>query len=135
MTQDNDLPEIRLDASDLYLEEMFTDRRVGSLRRLTPVDTEGNPDASRPTRYVGQAQLMTPAGALPLSFEIEAGSLAEALDKFPEAAQLGMEQTIRELQEMRREAASQIIMPDAGGPGGPGGMGGAGGGFGGLQMP
>jgi hypothetical protein len=59
---------------------IFTDRRVGTIQRLAPVTPDGQPDPSRPVLYVGQAQVMTPAGALPLSFEIPASSLAEAVD-------------------------------------------------------
>ena len=39
--------EIKLDPAALFLEEVFTDRRVGTIRRLTPVDGNGAPDPSR----------------------------------------------------------------------------------------
>ena len=76
-----------MNAADLYSEEMFTDRRVGTIQRLTPVTAEGARDEGRPVLYVGQAQVMTPAGALPLSFEIPAASLAEAIEGFGPAAE------------------------------------------------
>ena len=75
----NPMPEFKLDANDLYTEEVFTDRRVGSIRRLQPVSADGQPDAGRPVLFVGQTQILTPMGALPLTFEIPAGSLGEAL--------------------------------------------------------
>ena len=135
MIQD-ELPEIKLDADGLYREESFTDRRSGILRRLTPVKRDGSDDESRPVLYLGQTQLMTQMGALPVSFEMEAASLEEALEKFPEAAKVGIRETIEEIQEMRRDAASSIVVPEAGGGGfGGGGMGGPGGGGGGIQMP
>ncbi len=116
------LPEFKLETNDLYTEETFTDRRVGSIRRLQPVTADGQPDAARPMLFVGQTQILTPMGALPLSFEIPAATLREALDRFPVEAQKALEETARELQEMRREQASSIVVPEAGmGLGGAGG--------------
>src|SRR6478609_4313473 len=115
MAQDQQLPEIKLDISQLYREEIFTDRKAGTLRRLTPVLADGNTDASRHVLYSGQTQLLTPAGVLPLAFELEATSLEDACTKFPEAVKIAIEQAIEEAREMRREAASRIVVPEAGG--------------------
>lgn len=106
-------PDLKMNADGLYREEMFTDRRVGTIQRLVPVDAAGNPDATRQALYVGQAQLMTRAGPLPLSFEISAGSLREAADQFGDAATAAVEEAMQRLEEMRREAASSIIVPDS----------------------
>lgn len=119
-TQDLGLPDIRIDQDALYREETFTDRRAGTLRRLVPVLPDGSPDASRPILWLGQTQLMTPGGVLPLGFEIDAKDLAEAVAKFPAAVRQALEDAINEAQEMRREAASRIVVPDAGGIPGPG---------------
>lgn len=126
MAASNDVPEVRLDSANLYREEIFTDRHAGTVRRLTPVTESGATDPSRPTLFSGQTQLLTPAGILPLSFEIPADTLQEALQKFPEGVREAIEQAIDEAREMRREAASRIVVPEAGalgaGPGaGPGG--------------
>lgn len=119
MAQDSQLPEIKLDPAHLYREESFTDRRAGTLRRLVPVDAQGRDDASRPTIYEGHTSLMTPSGALPLQFEIDASSLEEALRKFPDAAREALEHTLEELRRLQREAQSSIVVPGAGGiPGG-----------------
>ncbi|HEX6265767.1 MAG TPA: hypothetical protein VFZ81_02595 [Burkholderiales bacterium] len=122
--------DIKVDPKALYLEEVFTDRRVGTIRRLTPVNGEGVRDQSRPVLYVGETQVLTPAGALPIGFEIGAGSLEEAAQKFGDLAREAIERTVKELQELRRQAASSIVVPQ--GPLPP--MGGAGGG-GKIQMP
>ena len=122
--------EIRVDPKQLYLEEIFTDRRVGTIRRLTPVDKDGNRDKARAVLYVGETQVLTPAGALPIAFEIGAGSLEEAAEKFGSLAKEAIERTVKELQELRRQAASQIVIPQGGMPP----MGGAGPG-GKIQMP
>ena len=119
MAQEQQLPEIKLDISQLYREEIFTDRKAGTLRRLVPVLADGNADSSRPVLYSGQTQLLTPAGVLPLAFELEATSLEDACNKFPDAVKIAIEQAIEEAREMRREAASRIVVPDAGGMGGP----------------
>jgi hypothetical protein len=132
MSSEHQMPEMNMDPAALYREEVFTDRKIGTIRRLVPVQRDGSTDESRDVRYMGQTQLMTPVGALPLSFEIEAGSLGEAAEKFGDGAQAAAEQAIEELQEMRREAASSIVTPGSGGFGGGGGLGGPGGG---IQMP
>ncbi|MBI3937740.1 MAG: hypothetical protein HY323_12250 [Betaproteobacteria bacterium] len=116
-----------MDAAALYLEEVFTDRKVGTLRRLTPVKSDGSPDAGRQVAYVGEAQLLTSVGALPITFEIDAKSLDEAIRKFAGAAKEAVERTVRDLQDLRRQAASSIVVPQGGMGGlGPGGK---------IQMP
>ncbi len=52
---------------------------------------------------------------LPLGFDIEAATLQEALDRFPEAVKQALDEAIEEAREMRREQASRIVVPDAGG--------------------
>jgi hypothetical protein len=113
-----------MDANDLYREDVYSDRKVGTIRVMTPVKRDGSPDPTRASVYVGQAQIMTPAGVLPLSFEIEAKSLTEACAGFADGAKVAFEETMKELQEMRRQQASSIVIPDAGaaatlGQGGP----------------
>jgi hypothetical protein len=109
-----------MDSSQLYREETFTDRRVGTIRRLTPVTADGADDANRPVLYVGQAQVMTPMGAVPISFELDGATLGAAIAKFGEAAELAVQQTVRELQELRREQASSLVIPDSAGGAMPG---------------
>jgi|SRR5687767_8877763 hypothetical protein len=103
--------DIKVDPKALYLEEVFTDRRVGTIRRLTPVTGDGARDAARAVLYVGETQVLTPAGALPIGFEIGAGSLEEAAQKFGDLAREAIERTVKELQELRRQAASSIVVP------------------------
>ena len=115
MAAQNDLPEVQLDLKALYREDVFTDRRAGSIRRLTPVTADGSVDPARPVLFSGQTQLLTPAGVLPLGFEIEAATLEEALKKFPDGVRVALEQAIDEARELRREAASRIVVPEVGG--------------------
>ena len=122
--------EASMDANNLYREEIVTDRKVGTLRMMTPIKTDGTADTARPTLYIGEAQIMTQAGPLPINFEIEGKNLTEVVANFGDAAKEGVERTVRELQELRRQQQSSIVVPGAGGMGGMGGMGG-----GKLQLP
>ena len=117
MAQEPGLPDIQVDVDALYREDMFTDRKAGTIRRLTPVNSAGEPDASRPVLYSGQTQLLTPGGVLPLSFDIEAGSLPDAVARFPAAVHAALEAAIEEAREYRREASSRIVVPEIGGGG------------------
>jgi hypothetical protein len=129
--------EVRMDPANLYREEIVTDRQVGTIRVLTPIKIDGLADTTRKVLYVGETQVLTPAGMLPIAFEIDAPTLAQAIEKFGDGVKEAVERTIREIQELRREAASSIViprgMPGGGGLGGPGGQGLGGGGGGGPR--
>ena len=107
-------PEIKVDLDNLYREEIFTDMKVATLRRLTPVKSDGRVDAARKTIFVGQTQVMTRAGMLPVEFGIEAQSIDEAAGKFPQAVQEAVEEMIDEARRMQREQASSLIIPGGG---------------------
>ena len=118
------ISDMTMDAASLYREEIYTDRKVGTLRVLQPVKSDGSPDTLRKTVYQGEAQLMTNMGPLPISFDVPAVSLSEAVAKYAEAAKEGVAHAMRELAEMRRQASSSIVIPQGGAlpPGGmPGG--------------
>ena len=114
MPQGSQTTDATMDASNLYREEVITDHRVGTIRHLIPIKSDGTPDTGRQERYVGQAQIMTAAGPMPLNFDIDARSLEEAIGKFGDAAKVAVEHTVEELKELQREAASSIVIPDAG---------------------
>ncbi|MGH8034708.1 MAG: hypothetical protein ACREO9_05735 [Lysobacterales bacterium] len=116
--------EISMDPAGMFREETFTDNAVGTLRRLIPVSPNGEPDRTRTEQYIGSTQVMTNAGPLPLSFQIEANSMSEAIASFGAGAKAAFEQTMAELREMQRQQASSIVIPGAGGGMG-GGLGGS----------
>jgi len=126
------MSDAAMDAASLYREEIYTDRKVGTLRVLQPVKSDGTPDPARRTVFQGEAQLMTNMGPLPISFDIDAATLADAIAGYAEATKAGIERAMREIQEMRRQASSSIVLPPAGATLGPGG--GLGGG-GKIQIP
>src|SRR5687768_14868612 len=103
----------KMDEKDLWREEVFTDRKVGTIRRLTPVDANGAADPSRKTLFIGEASLMTPAGALPLSFEIPGETLSDAVAGYAAAVQLAFQETMEELKELRRKASTSIVTPQS----------------------
>jgi hypothetical protein len=118
--------EPEMDPATLYQEEVFTDRKMGAIRRLTPVTGTGAPDSARAILYIGQAEIMTNMGPVPINFEIEATTLGEAAAGFGPAAAVAIERTVQQIQEMRRQAASQLVVPQGGIPnltGGPPGRG------------
>jgi hypothetical protein len=122
----------QMDPEGLYQEDNFTDRRVGAIRRLAPVRADGSPDPSRPVLFIGQAEIMTNMGPVPISFEIEGQTLADAVIGFAPAAQAAIERTVQQIQELRRQQASQLVVPQGPVPGITGG-GGARGGK--IQLP
>src|SRR5215470_7668365 len=82
--------DAKMDPTSLYREEIYTDRAAGTLRAMVPVKTDGSPDASRQTLFIGEAQILTNMGPLPISFEVEAKTLAEAVAAYGEAAKAGV---------------------------------------------
>jgi hypothetical protein len=130
MATEQDELKLELDANNLYREEIFTDQKIGTVRQLTPVQPDGSADTARTLLFIGETSLMTPAGTLPIHFRLEAKNLAEAVQQFPVAANKALQETMEQLRELRRQAASSIVVPDIG----KGGLGGLGGG-GKIQMP
>ncbi len=96
-----------LDRRNLYREESFTDMKVGAVRRLTPVTADGAADDTRSPIYYGHTQLMSPEGPLPVSCTIEAGSLPEAISRFPEAMRREIEGLLDQLQQAQEQSRKQ----------------------------
>jgi len=105
------LDKIDVDKNSLYREDIFTDLKVATIRRLTPVKLDGSLDSQRDTLFSAETQILTPQGPLPIHVPIEAKSLEEAIEKFPAAVQLGVERLVEEAREMRRQSTSRIITP------------------------
>jgi hypothetical protein len=107
--------EIRVDTSNLYREEVFTDLRVASIRK----------DPSRAPIFTGQTTLMSAAGPVPVQCPLDATTLEEATARFPDAIKEAVERLVDEAREMQRREASRIVVPGEvpvpGGLRGPGG--------------
>jgi len=117
MALEKSTDELKMDETSLFREEIVTDRKIGTIRILHPVKSDGSVDASRQPVYVGETQIMTPMGALPLAFQLECETLSDAIKKFPDGAQAAVERAMSELQQMRREQASSIVIPEGIPPG------------------
>jgi len=109
---ENTLENIQIDGTNLWKEEHFTDLKVGNIRKLTPIKLDGTEDASRTATYSATTNIMTPGGALPISGEIEASTLEEAVQKFPQAINAAIKQLQEEMVQMQKEQASRIVTPD-----------------------
>ena len=125
--------EIMVELDNLHREDVFSDMRLATIRRLQPIREDGSPDPTRPTTYIAETTIVSQLGPIPVQAPIEADSLKDAFLKFPDAIKFAVERLSERAQEMRREEASRIVVPggmppDLGG-GRPGGGGGGGGGL------
>jgi hypothetical protein len=111
MNDQEAMASLRFDANNLYREEAYTDLQAGSIKVLMPVRPDGSPDAGRAPLYVGQAQVMSAAGPLPIQCPIDATSLSEAMERFPGAVKVAIDKLIEEAKKMRLEEASRIVVP------------------------
>jgi len=103
--------DFKVDRSNMYKEESFTDLKVATVRRLTPVRADGSVDKTRKTVFVGQTNIMTPEGPLPIQSAISAKHLQQAIKKFPDAMQAAVEKLAREVEKMKAQKESSIIAP------------------------
>ena len=110
--------DFTVDKNNLYREESITDLKVASIRRLVPVKPDGTEDPARQTIFIGQTQLMSPEGPLPIQSELDAGTIEEALDKFPAAMQRALAEVVEKIKKMQqqkqqsgRQNDSRIIVP------------------------
>ncbi len=112
MTEENTLENIKIDGDNLWKEEHITDLKVGNIRRMTPIKLDGSEDDTRVATYSATTNIMTPGGALPISGEIEATNLKEAVEKFPEAINAAVKKLQEDMVKMQQEQASKIVTPD-----------------------
>jgi hypothetical protein len=108
--------DFKIDRSNLYREESFTDLKVGTIKCLTPIKTDGSEDKTRKKIFVGNTNVMTPQGPIPIQGMIQAKELQQAVKKFPEAMEAAMDRLIEEAQkyqEQQQAEDSQIQKPDS----------------------
>ena len=118
MAERPDPRDTQMDAAALWREEIYTDRKIGTIRAMQPVRADGQPDPARKPVFVGEAQIMTSMGPLPVSFEIEAPTLAEAVVKYGATAQVAVEPARRSVRleiVERLEARVAAVLRLAGG--------------------
>lgn len=106
--------DFTVDRQNLYREETYTDLKVASIRCLHPVKDDGTPDKTRKTVFVGQTQLMTPGGPLPVQALISAKHLQQAIKKFPEAMMGAVAKLTEEVKKYQQEERTSIVTPAGG---------------------
>ena len=109
MSADQSVNEINfnVDKKNLYREESITDLKVASIRRLTPVKVDGTEDSTRQTLFIGQTQLMSPEGPLPIQSELAASTIEEAIDAFPNAMQRALNEVVEKIKKMQAQQKQQ----------------------------
>ena len=100
-------PKINLnvDRENLYREDSVTDVKVAAIRRLTPIKADGSDDDSRDPMFMGQTQLMSPSGPILLQSLLEARTLEEAMDKFPDAMQKEVDKAMAQAEKNHKKKA------------------------------
>jgi len=109
--------EIKVDVANLYREEVISDLKSGTIRKLTPIRIDGADDDSRDVVFSGQTHIMTNSGPVPVQCPLEGTTLEDALASFPQAVEQAIQRLMEEVREMQRQEASRIVVPGAS-PGG-----------------
>jgi hypothetical protein len=94
-----------VDRDNLYREDSVTDIKVAAIRRLTPIKADGSDDDSRDPMFMGQTQLMSPSGPILLQSLLEARTLEEAMDKFPDAMQKEVDKAMAQAEKNHKKKA------------------------------
>jgi len=100
MSSATDGRQASMDATQIYREETFTDRRVGTIRRLTPVTADGATGRRAPRDFRGASPGHDSYGApVPISFELDSPDSGRSDRKIRRCGRASGAQTMRELQE------------------------------------
>ena len=114
MTEEQQQPtDLKLDRNNLYKEQTFTDLKVGMIKQMTPVKSDGSVDKTRKSVFVAHTSLMTPGRPLPLQAVIQAKDLQQAIKKFPDAMKTAMERLAEEAQKYQEQQGNRIEKPDS----------------------
>ena len=106
--------DFQVDTTNLYREISITDLKIANIRQLIPVKLDGEDDTTRETIFIGNTQLGTPQGPIPMQAKLEAATLEEAMDLFPKAMELETQKVIENFKRMeaqQKKEKSSIIMP------------------------
>lgn len=96
---------LNVDRDNLYREDSVTDVKVAAIRRLTPIKADGSDDDSRDPMFMGQTQLMSPSGPILLQSLLDARTLEEAMDKFPDAMQKEVDKAMAQAEKNHKKKA------------------------------
>jgi len=99
--------DFTIDQDNLYREESITDLKVASIRKMVPIKSNGQDDDSRSPVFIGNSQLMTPEGPLPIQAKLSATTLEEAMKEFPGAMKKSLDETIEHFRQMQQQQQQQ----------------------------
>ena len=106
--------DFQVDKTNLYREISVTDLKIANIRQLIPVTVDGEDDPGRETIFIGNTQLGTPQGPIPMQAKLEAATLEQAMDLFPKAMELETQKVIENFKRMeaqQKKEKSNIIIP------------------------
>ena len=111
--------DFTIDTNNLYREESIIDPKSASIRQLVPIKADGSEDPGRQPIFVGSSQLMTEEGPLPIQARLQAATLAEAYEEYPQAMKKAFREMVSRLQQayqqqqqkQQRQESSRIIVP------------------------
>ena len=109
--------EFPVDQKNLFREESITDLKAASIKRLVPINPDGTEDRSRASIFIGNTQLMSPEGPLPIQSRLMANNLTEAINEFPGAMKVALARIIEDIkkiqneEETKKQDDSRIIIP------------------------
>lgn len=106
--------DFQVDKTNLYREESVTDLKIATIRQLIPVNIDGTSDTSREVIFIGNTQLGTPQGPIPLQAKLEAKTFEQAMDLFPQAMELETKKVIENFKRMeaqQKKQKSNLIIP------------------------
>jgi len=99
-----------VDRANLYREESFTDLKVASIRKLTPINIDGSEDSQRLPVFIGHAELISPQGPIPIQAQLKSTSLDGAITELPaamEKAALEVRDSYIKMQEEQHQNSNQ----------------------------
>ncbi len=109
--------DFTIDKDNLYREESVTDLKVATIRQLIPVTADGAEDTGRTRIFIGHTQVMSPEGPLPIQSRLQADTLEQAMQAFPQAMEQALVEVIEKIkqlqqqQRMQQKDDSRIIVP------------------------
>ena len=95
--------DFSVDMNNLYREENITDLKVASVRKMTPVKTDGTTDESRTALFFGHSQLLSPQGSIPIQAPLAANNLREAFEVFPETMKKALDDMVERAKQMQEK--------------------------------
>ena len=107
--------DFTVDKNNLYRDETITDLKSANIQKFIPIKPDGSDDDSRGVVFIGRTQLNTPQGPIPIQARLEAKTLDEAMDLFPQAMETETQKVVEAFKKMQEQQQkkqdSRIIVP------------------------